>query len=99
MIYTNPDRVLAAGPEDPVPGYFKQRIRRRGPWAPYKIWVEDGDRCPETGELLSDQIIRGAWAPRTNEDGWFPRNPYKDWPYVWPIEKDEFEWLMMLKTM
>ena len=41
----------------PQPGYFATRLVRGGIEVAARIWVVDGDRCPETGELMSDQEV------------------------------------------
>lgn len=84
--------------QDPEPGLYKTRIRRGGPWAPVRVWWEDGER-DELGHLMSDQILRGEWAPLTNQERWFPINVWTQWDFLWPIEKEEFEWLIVLKTL
>jgi hypothetical protein len=50
-------------------GYYKVRQRAKGPWIPIHIWLEDGERDPETWELLSDQNWKAEWAPRTDSPG------------------------------
>jgi len=39
-----------------APGFYRARLVKGGPFVPARLWIEDGDRCPETGELLSDVI-------------------------------------------
>ncbi len=56
------------------PGFYKARLVRGGPWVPVKTWYEDGDRDPETGELLSDQILRGL----LGDTPFDPFGPLKD---------------------
>lgn len=80
-------------------GYFKVRLRKAGPWVPIRIWLEDGDRDPETWELESDQVWRAEWAPRTDTPRLFSVNPFNFINRAFQISKDEFEWLLILKTI
>lgn len=80
-------------------GYYKVRSRRAGPWIPIHIWLEDGDRDPDTWELESDQTWRAEWAPRTDTPRLFPVNPFQFVNRAHPITKDEFQWLLILKTI
>ena len=45
-------------PPWPEPGFYRMRLVKDGPWVPARIWIEDGERDPETGELMSDEILR-----------------------------------------
>jgi hypothetical protein len=87
--------------DEPLPeGYYKIRSRRAGPWIPIHIWLEDGERDPETWELLSDQRWKAEWAPRTDTPKLFPvNNPFQFINRAHPISKDEYEWLLILKTI
>ena len=60
---------------------------------------EDGERDPETWELLSDQRWRGEWAPRTDSANFFPIDPMRMLNRLHPISKDDFQWLLILRTM
>jgi hypothetical protein len=81
-------------------GYFKIRSRAKGPWIPIHIWLEDGERDPETWELLSDQKWKCEWAPRMDSPRLFPvRNPFAFLNRAFPISKDEFQWLLTLRTI
>lgn len=80
-------------------GYYKVRSRAKGPWIPIHIWLEDGERDPETWELLSDQEWRAEWAPRTDTPRLFPVNPFRFINRARRISKDEYEWLLILKTI
>jgi len=82
----------------PEPGYYKTRVVRNGLWVPVKVWYQDGDRDPETDELLSDQILRVQWAPLTKSSEWFEVTNPERWLYLRPIEEDEFRWLKILKN-
>jgi hypothetical protein len=86
--------------DEPLPeGYYKVRSRAKGPWIPIHIWLEDGERCPETWELLSDQKWRAEWAPRTDTPKLFPVSPFQFINRARRISKDEYEWLLILKTI
>jgi hypothetical protein len=80
-------------------GYFKVRSRKAGPWVPIHVWLEDGERDPDTWELLSDQRWKGEWAPRTDSPRLFPCNPFWFVNRAFPISKDEFQWLLTLRTI
>lgn len=80
-------------------GYYKVRQRKAGPWIPIHIWLEDGDRDPETWELVSDQIWKAEWAPRTDTPRLFPVNPFQFINRARRISKDEFQWLLTLRTI
>jgi hypothetical protein len=80
-------------------GYYKVRQRSKGPWIPIHIWLEDGERDPETWELLSDQKWKAEWAPRTDTPRLFPVNPFQFVNRAFRISKDDFEWLLILRTI
>lgn len=82
----------------PEPGYYKTKARKGGDYIPVRVWYQDGDRDEETGELLSDQILRIQWAPLTKSLEWFEIEDDEKWIYLKPIEEDEFKWLKMLKN-
>jgi hypothetical protein len=82
-----------------VEGYYKIRLRKAGPWVPVHIWLEDGERDPETWELLSDQNWRAEWAPRTDSPRMFKADPFRFVNRAFPIPKDEFQWLLILRTI
>ena len=83
---------------EPVPGLFKTRLRSRGPWVPARVWIEE-DRDPETGELMADQQIICEWSPGTRSKRWFRVNINRMWERLFPIDEDEFRWLMTLKEI
>jgi hypothetical protein len=85
--------------DEPAEGYYKLRLRKKGPWVPVHVWLEDGERDPETWELLSDQWWRGEWAPRTDSPKLFPIDPLRFLNRLHPINEDDFKWLLILKTM
>lgn len=80
-------------------GYFKVRQRAKGPWVPIHIWLEDGERDPETWELQSDQHWRAEWAPRTDSPRLFQVDPFRFVNRGFRISKDEFQWLLILRTI
>jgi hypothetical protein len=80
-------------------GYYKVRARKAGPWIPIRVWLEDGDRDPETWELESDQIWKAEWAPRTDSPRLFPVDPFQFINRARRISKDEFQWLLTLRTI
>lgn len=71
-------------------GYYRRRLVKNGPLVPAQIFLVDGDRDPETGELMSDQVWRcQLWddhGPR-DEDAW------EQWSFLCgdPITKQEFD--------
>ena len=81
-------------------GYYKTRAYRDGPWIPIRVWLEDGERDTETGELLSDQTWK---AEQNNSDDpylWEPTNPFHEKNIYWrKITKEEFKWITTLKTL
>lgn len=85
--------------DEPRSGLFKLRTRGFGPWAPVRVWVEDGMRDPETWDLLSDQTYRAEWAPRTDSDRFYPLNYWRVMNRLQPITKEEFEWLLILRRL
>lgn len=86
--------------DEPLPeGYYKVRQRAKGPWIPIHIWLEDGERDPETWELISDQYWKAEWAPRTDSPKLFPINPFNFINRARRIEEDEFQWLLILRSI
>lgn len=80
-------------------GFYKIRLRAKGPWVPVRLWTEDGERDPETWELLSDQKLAGEWAPRTDSARQFRINPWRFVNRLTPITKEEYQWLLILRTI
>ena len=82
-------------------GFYKKRAYKSGPWIPVRIWLEDGDRDAETKELLSDQKFKAE----INEDiknpfNWHEIEPFQENNMYWKkITKEEFKWIILLKTM
>ncbi len=57
---------------EPREGFYMRTRAPGGAFVPAKIWFDDGDRDPETGELMSDQVLR------CEVDG-KPADPYDQW--------------------
>lgn len=81
------------------PGFYKIRARAGGHWIPLEVWFEDGDRDPETWELLSDQILRAEWYPRTDSIQAYNVNPRRFFNRAHLIDRSEFEWLLALRKI
>jgi hypothetical protein len=84
---------------DPHAGYFAVRKFRYGEWVkgpliPARIWWEPGEIDPETGELLSDERLRGE------VDG-KPIDPWRTWTWLSrrPITEREWLWLKALSPL
>lgn len=74
-------------PDDEVQaGYFKKRKWPRGPWIPARIWLEPGSVCPETGELLTDEVFKAEIDGK-------PAPLDRVWLSAHPIPFDEWTWL------
>ena len=71
----------------PEPGFYRLRLVKNGPWVPVRIWLEDGERDPETNELTSDQVLR---AKVGDQD----RDPLKIWTFLWDITEEEYYFLL-----
>lgn len=69
------DKVLHLQPEidysEPQCGWFETRFKSGGPFVPARIWMEQ-EVCPETGELLSDEVLKCEINGREFDpiDGW-----------------------------
>jgi hypothetical protein len=82
-------------------GYYRTRAYKNGPWLPVRVWLEDGERCTETNELLSDQTVK-AEINRSESDqfAWTPINPFDENNIYWKeITKEQFTWITQLKTL
>jgi hypothetical protein len=68
-------------------GWFKRRLVKGGVFVPARIWMAQ-DICPETGELLSDEIllceVNSAYADPEEAWSWICSNP---------ITEQEFRYL------
>lgn len=74
----------------PVPGFYQCRLVRGGPFVPARIWWEHGDRCPETGELMSDDLLM-CEVNSTAED------PYAWWERLAKRPISEAKYRLMIK--
>lgn len=81
------------------PGFYKIRLRSAGPWVPIEITLEDGERDPETWELLSDQKLAATWWPQTNSTQGYGVRPEWFFGRAFPIDRSEFEWLLELRKI
>lgn len=85
--------------DEPREGLFKIRLKKAGPWIPVRVWLEDGERDPETWELLSDQIYKAEWWPRTDSDRPYLAPYWRIINQIIQITKEEFQWLMILRQI
>ena len=74
--------------DDPQVGWFVTRMTRGGPMVPARIWLEQ-EVCPDTGELLSDEVLKC-------EINGQPRDAYEVWHWICgePIEESAFNYLI-----
>lgn len=80
-------------------GFYKVRLVRAGPWVPVRVYLEDGERDPETWELLSDQWLRAEWAPNAASAQFYPVPVKYLINRAQPISREEFQWLTLLRTL
>jgi hypothetical protein len=80
-------------------GYYKIKLRGWGPWVPVRVILEDGERDPETWELLSDQWLRAEWYPRTDSTTAYAAPLRFLFNRARPISRSEFEWLILLRSI
>jgi len=84
---------------EPQAGFFKMRARKRGPWCPVRVWLRDGER-DEAGELMEDQKWCGEWNPDPhNPFAFYTFDVFERWEWLHPIDEEEFQWLLTLKTL
>ena len=69
--------------DEPMPGYFKRRMVRGGPFVPVAIWLEQ-EIDPDTGELTAPEELRAIVNGR-------PADPMHVWAYARPISLAEYE--------
>lgn len=81
------------------PGYYKVRLRGAGPWVPVAVTIEDGERDPDTWELLSDQWLSAEWWPQTDSTRAYRIDPRRLFARAFPIDRREFEWLLALRKI
>ena len=82
---TRPDRGPGVGLV-PVPGIYKRRLVKDGPWVPAKVWFGP-PRDPDTGELLDRAhrlqcLVAGE-----------PVDPWQVWP-LHPVDQAEYDRLL-----
>ena len=80
-------------------GFYRIRLRAKGPWVPIRVILEDGERDPDTWELLSDQWLRAEWYPSTHSDRAYSVDPRRLFNRAEPIPRSEFEWLILLRKL
>ena len=68
-------------------GWYKRRLVRGGVFVPSRIWMVQ-DICPETGELLSDEVLRC-------EVNGLCADPEEAWTWIsgHPVTEQEFRYL------
>lgn len=81
------------------PGFYKVRLHAAGPWVPIEVTMQDGERDPETWELLSDQWLAAEWYPQTNSTRAYHIDPRRLFGRAFPIDRSEFEWLIKLREI
>lgn len=69
--------------DEPMPGYFKRRMVRGGPWVPVAIWLEQ-EIDPDTGELTAPEELRAIANGQ-------PTDPLRVWLYARPISLAEYD--------
>ena len=88
---------------DPIPGYYRRRLVRGGPWVAARIWVERAQRepcdecagagcytCKGEGEVpIHDDLL---YCQVNGE----PRDPFAEWTWLagQPIGEDEYRLMM-----
>ena len=72
--------------DDPQEGYFLGRLVKSGQLLPSRIWLRDGERDPDTGELVSDQTLHCTIGDEECDAN-------REWPYLarYPITKEEYD--------
>ncbi len=79
---------ISAEFETPQCGWFQTRVASGGPFVPARIFIEQ-EVCPETGDLLSDEVMRCEVAGQL-------RDPYEQWHYLFrePIDEARYRYLV-----
>lgn len=74
--------------EEPQPGWYRTRLVRGGVYVGARIWL-DAERCPESGDLLSDEVLRAE------VDG-KPADPHDVWMRCAdePVSAEEYAFLI-----
>jgi hypothetical protein len=92
---------------EPQAGFFKKRqtfkdqdgkvVERR--WAPVRIWLRLGE-VDEAGDKMEPDLWIGEWNPsKDNPFAFYPINVWNDWEGLFPIDEEEYQWLLTLKTL
>ncbi|NIR50038.1 hypothetical protein GWO43_16185 [candidate division KSB1 bacterium] len=91
---------------DLEPGYYKTRLYSRGPFVPVEVGYDEEFTRIHDGRIVSVGEYWCRWWPELNnpfywcavdpfeETGWGHRSDYFE-----PIDKDEFEWMLLLKSV
>ena len=53
---------------DPTPGFYKLRLVKHGVWVPCRIFWKMGERDPDTGERLNDDLLLAHIAGQDTTD-------------------------------
>jgi hypothetical protein len=80
-------------------GYYRLRLRARGPWVPARVRIDPGDSIVVPGVLLSDQQVVAEWYPSTHSTRAYSVPPDRLVNRAEPISRGEFEWLILLRTL
>lgn len=89
-------RAALAGENPPIHdglpecGWYKRKMVKGGPWVPARIFITR-DIDPETGELTDDERML------IEIDGETYRTPEKQWTYLIPISRADYEALKARK--
>lgn len=78
-------------------GYYQIRSRKAGPWIPVRVFVEGGGTVP--WEIISPDFPVVEWHPRMDSIRGYRISPFRILNRLHPISKDEFEWLLILRTL
>lgn len=87
---SQPGNTARGGPpiseNEPQVGWYMRRLIQKGPFVPCRIWIEPGEVDPETGELLSPEIMR------CEVDGARRNDVVAEWTWLCgkPISEDKF---------
>jgi hypothetical protein len=69
---------------EPQCGFYRRRLVKGGPWVAARIWLEQ-ETDPDTGELLSQEVIRcevdGQTADPLDQWAWLCANPIPEAEY------------------
>ena len=72
---------------DPMPGFYKLRLVKRGPWVPCRIRWQLAERDPDTGERLGDDLLIAEIAGQDQTDA------FDVWAGCHEITASEFDYL------